>query len=299
MSLVVFGANGQVGRALLEAFKGRSVIGTVRPSHQTSAPHLAAVDLADAEQVITLLNQVQPTQVINAAADTAVEQAEERRAQAFRINGEAPGLIAQWCAQQRAQFIHYSTDYVFNGQQQRPYQPEDPVAPLGVYGQSKLAGENAVRQAGGQWLIFRTAWVYASDGKNFMRTMLRLAAQHARIRIVADQIGTPTPAWLIAQVTKHVLDRGYPPGIRHLTAQGQTSWAGFAREIFMLAHAQGLLPSLPEIEEISAAAYPSAVRRPAYSVLDTESLVRDFQVTLPSWQDGLRQVMQQLTAIPD
>jgi len=191
--------------------------------------------------------------------------------------------------------VHYSTDYVFDGKATAPYPVDAPTAPLGIYGQSKLAGEQAIREAGGQHLIFRTAWVYAAHGTNFLRTMLRLGGERDELRIVADQIGTPTPAALITEVTLKALQHpGNPSGTWHLTASGHTSWHGFAEEIFRQALIQGLLEKAPTLTPITTADYPTPARRPGYSCLDTTTLQHDFSLSLPDWQDGVHQVLMKL-----
>ena len=184
--------------------------------------------------------------------------------------------------------MHYSTDYVFDGSGTRPYREDDATAPLGVYGASKLAGEDAIRASAASHLIFRTAWVYAAHGKNFLRTMLRLAADRDELRVVADQVGSPTPAALIADVTARILAQSpNQSGLWHLTAGGQTSWHGFAEAIVDRAHAQGLIARKPQVVPITTADYPTPAARPAYSVLDCTKLQQDFSIELPSWQQGL------------
>ncbi|HCT26034.1 MAG TPA: dTDP-4-dehydrorhamnose reductase, partial [Stenotrophomonas sp.] len=187
-----------------------------------------------------------------------------------------------------------STDYVFDGQGSAPYREDEPTAPLGVYGTSKRDGEEAVRAAGGRHLIFRTAWVYASHGANFLRTMLRVGAERDALRVVTDQIGTPTPAALIADVTAQaLLHPGQLSGTWHLTASGQTSWHGFAEAIFAEALATGVLAKVPTVEAIPSSEYPTPAKRPAWSVLDNRKLQQDFGIVLPEWQDGLKRVIAQ------
>jgi dTDP-4-dehydrorhamnose reductase len=229
---------------------------------------------------------------VNAAAYTAVDRAEEERDAAWRANDESPGVLARWCAKHGVVLVHYSTDYVFDGQGSRPYRESDATAPLGVYGASKLAGEQAIRAAGGRHLIFRTAWVYASHSANFLRTMLRVGANRDVLRVVADQVGTPTPAALIADITAQALQHdGALSGTWHLTAKGETSWHGFAEAIFVEAVAAGILPRAPNVEAITTAEYPTPAKRPAYSHLDVTKLENDFGVVLPSWQEGLKRVI--------
>lgn len=293
MTILLLGANGQLGQELQRALAplGR-IVATTRNG---TLPDGSACEVADFDQpasLAALLDRVQPTVVVNAAAYTAVDRAEDDREAAFRANAEAPGVLARWCAQAGVPLVHYSTDYVFDGQGTRPYREDDATAPLGVYGASKLAGEEAIRAAGGRHLIFRTAWVYASHSANFLRTMLRVGAERDVLRVVADQVGTPTPAALIADVTVQALQHdGALSGTWHLTATGETSWHGFAEAIFIEAVAAGVLARAPTVEAITTAEYPTPAKRPAYSHLDVAKLEQDFGVTLPHWQDGLKRVI--------
>ena len=293
MTILLLGANGQLGQELQRAL---APLGTIVATTRSGAlPDGSACEGADFDQpasLAALLDRFQPTVVVNAAAYTAVDRAESDRDAAFRANAEAPGVLAQWCAQAGVPLVHYSTDYVFEGQGTRPYREDDATAPLGVYGASKLAGEQAIRAAGGRHLIFRTAWVYASHSANFLRTMLRVGAERDVLRVVADQVGTPTPAALIADVTAQALQHdGALSGTWHLTAKGETSWHGFAEAIFAEAVATGVLPRAPKVEAITTAEYPTPAKRPAYSHLDVAKLEQDFGVVLPSWQDGLKRVI--------
>ncbi|HAU80014.1 MAG TPA: dTDP-4-dehydrorhamnose reductase [Stenotrophomonas sp.] len=293
MTILLLGANGQLGQELRRAL---APLGTIVATTRSGAlPDGSACEVADFDQpasLAALLDRVRPTVVVNAAAYTAVDRAEDDREAAFRANAEAPGVLAHWCAQAGVPLVHYSTDYVFDGQGTRPYREDDATAPLGVYGASKLAGEQAIRAAGGRHLIFRTAWVYASHSANFLRTMLRVGAERDVLRVVADQVGTPTPAALIADVTAQALQHdGALSGTWHLTAKGETSWHGFAEAIFADAVATGVLPRAPIVEAISTAEYPTPAKRPAYSHLDVAKLEQDFGVSLPSWQEGLKRVI--------
>ncbi len=216
----------------------------------------------------------------------------------MRINALSPGVIAKWCAANDAPLVHYSTDYVFDGQGTEPYLEDAQTSPLGVYGETKLAGEDAIRASGAQHLILRTAWVYASHGANFLRTMLRVGAERDELRVVADQIGTPTPAALIADVTAQLLRQRTPDtsGTWHLTAAGQTSWHGFAEAIFEEAVSAGLLPRAPRVVPIITADYPTPAKRPAYSWLSIDKLQRDFDLVLPDWRVGLQRVIAEIAA---
>ena len=296
MTVLVFGGNGQVGQELLRALAPLGpVVATTRSGALPDGSACEVADFNQPETLTALLDRIRPAMVVNAAAYTAVDRAEEDRDAAWRANAEAPGVIARWCEKAGVPLVHYSTDYVFDGQGTRPYREDDATAPLGVYGASKLAGEEAIRGAGGRHLIFRTAWVYASHGANFLRTMLRVGAERDVLRVVADQIGTPTPAALIADVTAQALQHGGGlSGTWHLTATGETSWHGFAEAIFDEAVATGRLRHGPKVEAITTADYPTPARRPAYSRLDVSRLQSDFGIALPSWQEGLKRVMSEI-----
>ena len=294
MTTLLFGANGQLGREFLSVLDGRAVVAATRSGQLADGQACARADFHQPEQVVALLETVRPARVINAAAYTQVDHAEQDRDGVFQTNAHTPIAIAQWCARHDIPWLHFSTDYVFDGQATKPYSSDAPVAPLGVYGHSKRLGEEGILQAGGRSVILRTAWVYADHSHNFFQTMLRLATSHQRLRVVADQIGTPTPARLIAQASLTVLEHAdLAAGIWHLTARGQTSWYGFATAIFASAKARGLLQRLPEVEAIPSHAYPSRARRPAYSVLDTGAFERRYQIALPMWADALGDVFDQ------
>ena len=296
MSLLVLGGNGQVGQELLRALAplGR-VVATTRSGKLADGSDCEIADFDAPQSLPALLGRLQPSVVINAAAYTAVDKAEQEPEAAFRANAQAPAVIAQWCAAHGVPMVHYSTDYVFNGQGTAPYVEDEATAPLGVYGRSKRDGEIAVRDAGGRHLIFRTAWVYASHGGNFLRTMLRVGAERDELRVVVDQVGTPTPAALIADVTAQVLQHpGQLSGTWHLTASGQTSWHGFAEAIFAEAVAAGVLAKAPVVQAIASAEYPTPAKRPAWSVLDNRKLQQDFGIILPTWEEGLHRVMGEI-----
>lgn len=296
MTVLVFGGNGQVGQELLRALASLGeVVATTRSGQLPDGSACEVADFGQPDSLPALLDRLQPSVVVNAAAYTAVDRAEQDAEAAFAANAQAPGVIARWCTAHGVPLVHYSTDYVFDGQGSAPYREDEPTAPLGVYGTSKRDGEDAVRSAGGRHLIFRTAWVYASHGANFLRTMLRVGAEREQLRVVADQIGTPTPAALIADVTAQVLQHpGHLSGIWHLTASGQTSWHGFAEAIFAEALATGVLAKVPAVEAIPSSEYPTPAKRPAWSVLDNRKLQQDFGIVLPTWQDGLKRVMAEI-----
>ncbi|MBG3851159.1 dTDP-4-dehydrorhamnose reductase [Xanthomonas sp. WHRI 8391] len=299
MITLVFGANGQVGTELLRALAADGAVQATTRSGQL--PDGSACETADfdaPEALPALLDRIGPSRVVNAAAYTAVDRAEQDRDSAMRANALSPGVIAAWCAARNVPLVHYSTDYVFDGQGSAPYLEDAQTSPLGVYGETKLAGEDAIRASGAQHLILRTAWVYAPHGANFLRTMLRVGAERDELRVVADQIGTPTPAALIADVTAQLLRQRKPDtsGTWHLTAAGQTSWHGFAEAIFEEAVSSGLLSRAPRVVPITTADYPTPAKRPAYSRLSIEKLQRDFDIVLPEWQLGLQRVIAEIAA---
>lgn len=296
MKILLLGANGQVGH---ESRRSLAPLGDIvcatRNGRLSDAGGCEVGDFDQPLSLAALVERIAPDVVVNAAAYTAVDRAESDREAAFRANAEAPGVLARACAGRDALLVHYSTDYVFDGTGTRPYREGDPTVPLGAYGESKLAGERAIRDSGCRHMIFRTAWVYAAHGKNFMLTMLRLAKERDELRVVADQIGTPTPAGLIADVTAAVLTQPFrDSGIWHLTATGQTSWHGFAEAIVDEAHARGLIGRKPAVAPIATADYPTPARRPAYSCLDTAKLAHDFAIDLPAWREGLARVFDAL-----
>jgi dTDP-4-dehydrorhamnose reductase len=293
MKILLLGANGQVGHELRRSLAPLAeVVVTTRGGALDDGSPCEIADFDAPDALTALIDRIAPDVVVNAAAYTAVDRAESDRDAAFRANAEAPQRIAEACAARDALLVHYSTDYVFDGTATRPYREDDPTSPLGVYGESKLAGERAIQASGARHMIFRTAWVYAAHGKNFMRTMLRLAAERDELRVVADQIGTPTPASLIADVTATVLARPYHrSGIWHLTASGATSWHGFAEAIVAGAHDRNLIPRRPRVVPIAATDYPTPAKRPAYSIMDNARIRSDFSVDLPGWEVELGMIL--------
>jgi dTDP-4-dehydrorhamnose reductase len=306
MKLLLLGANGQVGRELRRtlALLG-DVVATSRDGALADGGRGEAADLSQPSTLPALFERVRPDVIVNAAAYTAVDRAEDEPALATRVNGEAPAAIGAWAAAHDVAVLHYSTDYVFDGNGTRPWREDDPTAPLGVYGRSKLAGELALRDSGADHLILRTAWVYAAQGHNFLRTMLRLGAERERLEVVDDQRGTPTPASLIAGVTATALrhwrgegdeESSVSGGTYHLVASGETSWCGFASAIMQRAVQAGLLARAPEVVPIASADFPTRAQRPAYSVLDTTRLRDTFGIDLPPWEHGLDTVIAELQA---
>jgi dTDP-4-dehydrorhamnose reductase len=296
MKILLFGGNGQVGSELRRSLGPLGdVVATTRSGTLEDGTACERADFDAPESLAALIERVAPEIVVNAAAHTAVDRAESELDAAFRANAQAPQAIAEACARRGIRLVHYSTDYVFDGRGTRPYREDDPTAPAGVYGASKLAGEEAIRASGTPHLILRTAWVYAAHGRNFLRTMLHLAGERDELRVVADQIGTPTPATLIADATARVLAQpATRSGTWHLTATGATSWHGFAEAIMQGAHARGLIARIPRVLPIATADYPTPAARPAYSVLDCSALQRDFGIALPDWQEGLSRTLDEL-----
>lgn len=290
MKILLLGGNGQVGHELRRSLASPGdVVVTTRSGQLPDGGVCESFDLYAPGTFAPLFERVSPDIVVNATAHTAVDRAEDEPELAYRANAEAPTELARVCASHGATLVHYSTDYVFDGSASTPYIEEHPTAPLGVYGASKLAGEQGIQASGARHLILRTAWVYATRGSNFLRTMLRLGAEREELRVVADQIGCPTPAWLIADVTARILRQGIgESGIRHLVTGGQTTWHGFAEAIFDLAYARGLIQRRPRVTPIATSEYPTRARRPGYSVLDTTRLRQEYAIALPEWHEALR-----------
>lgn len=294
MRILLLGGNGQVGRELRRSL---APLGELVVATRDGVDADAAANFDDPTALAAMVRGSGADVVVNAAAYTAVDKAEADADAAFRVNSEAPGAIARACARIDALLVHYSTDYVFDGSASRPYREDDATAPLGVYGTSKLAGEDAIRASGARHAILRTAWVYASHGRNFLLTMLRLANERDELRVVADQIGAPTPAAWIADATADLIRRGVAEsGTWHLVTSGQVSWHGFASAIMEDAHALGLLERMPTVVPITTAEFPTPARRPAYSVLDTTRLHDDFGIVPPAWRGELRATLREIAA---
>ncbi len=311
MKVLLLGANGQLGRSFIAdgglAARGE-LIAASRDGVLAVGGNGEIADLSMPASLPALLDRVRPDVIVNAAAYTAVDRAEQEEALATRVNGEAVGVLGRWAAAHVALVIHYSTDYVFDGRQSQPYAVDAPTVPLGAYGRSKLAGEQALRGSGADHLTFRTAWVYAAHGHNFLRTMLRLGAEREELRVVADQHGAPTDTGLIVRGTLAALDRWLQAdgaqrhavaGTHHLVASGMTTWHGFAEAIFADAVGRRLIARAPRVTAITTADYPTPAERPTWSVLDNTDFQRQFAVSLPDWRDGLHRVMAQLGSKPD
>lgn len=304
MNILLLGANGQIGLELLRSLAPLGeVIAATRDGVLVNGSDCMAVDLADPVSLARSLSAANADVIVNAAAYTAVDRAEDEPKRADRVNHRAVAELGAWAAGHGARVIHYSTDYVFDGSATRPYREEDPTASLGVYGRTKLAGDNALRASGAAHLIFRTAWVYASHGHNFLRTMLRAAGEREELRVVADQVGAPTPARWIADTSADALAQWQRAGASasarlgetyNLVASGQCSWYDFAGAIMHGARARGLLARVPRLVPIASADYPTRAQRPAYSVLDCARLESTFGLQLPDWRDGLWSVLDEM-----
>lgn len=287
MKILISGHTGQVARELQRALAGHDPVSLGR----------ADFDLAKPNSLREVILRERPDLLINAAAHTAVDQAEQESALAFAINAEAPGVMAAACAELSIPLIHYSTDYVFDGSKPAPYQESDTPNPLGVYGASKLAGERAITASGCDHLILRTSWVYSQHGRNFLLTMQRLLQEREQLKIVADQIGAPTWAGSIATATTQLMEAWQAGnsnwGIYHLTNQGETSWFGFAQAIAERLRVAG--KPCAEVLPIPSSEYPTPAHRPLNSRLDGSKLEQDWQVRLPEWQSALDACLQRMS----
>ena len=283
MRILITGKDGQVGSEFLRLY---------RPQREVIFVGRAECDLSSESSIRELIRRVQPAVIINTAAYTAVDLAEKERDLCFAINAGAPRVLAQEAARLDALLIHYSTDYVFDGAKPEPYVETDAISPVSVYGESKQAGEAAIMESASRYLVLRTSWVYSAQGKNFLRTMLRLGAERSELRVVDDQVGAPTSAAAIAAATVRLLAHdAVPAGIYHMTAGGSTSWCGFARAIF----AAGVLASPPSVQAIASSEYPTPARRPANSILLNDKFAHTFGFRLAPWQQQLQAVMAGVT----
>ena len=286
MKVLITGAGGQVASALLK----------LKPAGmEAQALGRAELDISDREAVLRRFAEMKPDVVINAGAYTAVDKAENEAALARRANGEGPGHLAEATRDNGARLLHISTDFVFDGNQSHPYGPDAAVRPLGIYGESKLEGERRVQAIlGAKALILRTAWVYAAGGHNFVRTMLRLMAERSRVRVVADQVGSPTWATSLAEALWAAVRTPEFGGIHHWTDAGVASWYDFAVAIAEEGHAAGLLKQAAAVEAITTADYPTPARRPAYSVLDRGSAEKALGLRPEHWRVNLRKMLREL-----
>lgn len=296
MRILLTGVTGQVGRALWQPL---AEFGTV------AAADRATLDLSQPASIAQALDEIQPQLIVNPAAYTAVDLAEDERDLAFRINAEAPAALAAWAAARGVPLVHFSTDYVFDGRGETPWREADEPSPLSVYGASKLAGERAIAQTGCPHLIVRTSWVYAADGKNFLRTIARLAGEREELRIVADQFGAPTSARIIAAAVTGILRKqlaGEAPfvadgGIVNVTAAGVTSWHGFATAIVEGLKARDVPVVVQRVMPIATSEFPTKARRPLNSRLDHGRLNATFAVTMPDWQSALGEELDDFVTV--
>lgn len=280
MKTLLLGKTGQVG---FELHRTLSPLGTI------TAPGREQLDLTNEQAVSDYLAQTQPNLIVNAAAYTAVDAAEENQQAAQRLNAGLPKQLAEYAKPNNARLVHYSSDYVYPGTGSEAWQETSPTGPLSIYGQTKLEGDEAIEQSGADHLIFRTSWVYSARGKNFMKTMLRLAKSKSELNIVADQIGAPTSARLIAQITALAIHSQLKTGLYHLAPRGETSWHGFAQEIFSQARQAGEQLSMgPEhAHAIPTSDYPTPAKRPLNSRMALNNLERALNIQLPDWQSQL------------
>ncbi|MEH6814615.1 MAG: dTDP-4-dehydrorhamnose reductase [Motiliproteus sp.] len=289
MKILLTGANGQVGRCVQDRAKNCELFAFTREQ----------LDITDCEQLDDVFAEVVPDVVINAAAYTAVDKAEEEVDLAYAINATGPANLAKICQRQNIPLLHISTDYVFDGTENTPYVPEAETSPLGVYGASKLAGEDAVR-AIEKHIVVRTAWVFSEYGNNFVKTMLRLGKERDQLSVVEDQIGCPTYAGHIAEILLALANKVVNPGFKgwgtyHFCGDEVVSWYQFAQAIFSQASAQGLLPKVPAITAIPSTEYPTPAARPGYSVLDNQSLLAVLETAVErDWHKGLSSVLARL-----
>jgi len=295
LKLLVTGANGQVGWELRQS---------LAPLGEVIALDRAACDLARPAEAARILRAATPDIIVNAAAYTAVDRAEQEEELATLINGTAVGEIAETARQLGALLIHYSTDYVFDGRKDAPYAEDDVPHPISAYGRSKLAGERAIAQCGGRYLIVRTSWIYAARGHNFLKTVLRLARERDELRIVDDQIGAPTWARDLAAATavmskqarQEIARDGFESGLFHVTGSGATSWFVFAQAVVKQAEQYGLLARKSKIVPIASSEYPVAATRPKNSRLSGARARHRFQIALPEWEQSLAVCMRELSA---
>jgi dTDP-4-dehydrorhamnose reductase len=297
--VLVAGAGGQVGA---EVARELGALAQVVAHDRTS------LDLSHPDRIVARIREARPDVIVNAAAYTAVDRAETDEELAHTVNGVAPGIMAGEAKRCGALLLHFSTDYVFDGSAERPYVESDAVNPLGAYGRTKLAGERAVAASGCAHLTLRTSWVYGPRGKNFVLTMLRLAASQPELRVVGDQRGAPTSSGQIARAVREIFTGGQArvivaadvarvkeaTGLYHASAAGETTWFGFAQEIFAMRARTAPAFSAPRVVAIATAEYPTPARRPAYSVLSSEKLAASLGVRIPAWREGLGEALSAL-----
>lgn len=288
--ILLLGKNGQIGWELQRSLAPLGDLVALDRSDEGG-------DLSDLDALARVVARVQPHVIVNAAGYTAVDKAESEAELVQRINGDAPGVLARAAAKTGALLVQYSSDYVFDGSGERPWQEGDATGPLSVYGRTKLAGEQAIAASGCRHYIFRTSWVYAARGGNFAKTMLRLAAERDELKVISDQMGAPTGAELLADVTAHAIRHGgASSGIYHLAAAGETSWCDYARFVLDFAGRKGqaLKVKTGQVQAIPTSSYPTPARRPLNSRLNTAKLQNAFGLALPHWQSGVARMLEEI-----
>ncbi len=302
MNILLTGASGQLGQELLPLLGQLGNVTTVdRNVDSAISPECLKLDLSDLNRVEILLNRLNPDLVVNAAAYTAVDKAEHDSEPAFRMNADLPGCIARWAERNGRLLLHYSTDYVFDGQADRPYKETDETGPINVYGESKLAGEWAIAASTCRFIILRTSWVYSAHGNNFVLSMLRLARERPELSVVSDQTGCPTWARNLASVSREVIGRllkyktdSKNDGLYHYCDSTVTTWYEFARSIFSTASGLGLLDEIPRMFALKSSQYPQIADRPGYSVLDTAAIRETFGVESMDLNASLAACLQEI-----
>lgn len=288
MKILLLGKNGQVGWELQRS---------LAPLGELIALGSAECDLTDLNGMAKTVRSIAPDIIINAAAYTAVDKAESEHELAHLINAQAPGVLAVETKRLNAWLVHYSTDYVFDGTGNKPWQETDPTGPLSVYGATKLEGERLIGESGCKHLIFRTSWVYGARGGNFAKTMLRLVKERDALKVIDDQIGAPTGADFLADVTAHAIrvaqHNDEVSGLYHLTASGETSWHGYAGFVLDYARRSGVALKVATIEAVPTSAFPTPAKRPHNSRLNTEKLKSTFDLYLPRWQVGVTRMLEE------
>jgi dTDP-4-dehydrorhamnose reductase len=302
MIILLTGAAGQLGQELTPCLQQLGDLVAVDRAPLPGAEQMYIQDLGDAGSVESLLDRVRPDLVVNAAAYTAVDLAEDDRETAFRVNEGLPDCLARWCHHNDGLLLHYSTDYVFDGTATQPYKENDPTGPLGVYGQSKLAGERAIERSGCRHVILRTSWVYSGQGNNFVLTMLKLARTRASLNIVHDQVGRPTWARNLAQVSRKIIgqlitggDERQSLGIFNYCDRDAVTWYEFANRIFTVADEAGLLADIPSTAPVTTAEFPQKAQRPQFSVLDTSCIQDQFGIKPAGLKESLQSCLKEIT----
>lgn len=294
MKILLFGKNGQVGWELQRSL---APLGDLIALDRRTIDGVCG-DVSNFDALRAAIRLIKPDVIVNAAAYNAVDKAESEKELADKVNAQATKVMAEEALLLDAWFIHYSTDYVFSGEGNTPWQESDTVAPLNHYGESKLAGEQGVIGSGCKYLIFRTSWVFSARGKNFAKTMLRLAKERETLSVIDDQVGAPTSAELIADVTAHavvqVQQRPDLAGVYHLVAGGEVSWHGYASHVIEVARQYGEQLLVKDIEPIETTAYPAPARRPLNSRLNTQKLRNTFSLRLPDWQSGVNRMLMEV-----